>query len=408
MSDSVEIISDGDGFAVVGSEKEINDFLESLALTARPLPIQRAHDFATRSSSNFRPEPNAMDRAAVWIRSTERTLRTLEELGLAPSGLEGVFRGILKRVDAAGGWSNALSASSQLTSNPMMLSGVAGLLAQAALESALEEIADYLKTIDRKLDDLIRSQTNAILARVDGVRFAVDEAFTIKQATGKVSDVTWSKIQSTSLTLFETESYAIRQIQDETYRIKVDNPVADILDSVQTAAGNIPMWLTILTNCAALYDSIAILELDRVMDTNPSDLDQHRIGLQVAREKRLKAISVALESMLDRVTESVDRANTKVLFNPIQTPKTVESCRTIAISIIEVSAIFGVTTPEQSADARRWVDAATERIEATRQATSGTAEAVQHVSKEAAANAKALKGKISNKIAERRQRKSDS
>ncbi|NDD96672.1 MAG: hypothetical protein EBZ93_04135 [Actinobacteria bacterium] len=164
------------------------------------------------------------------------------------------------------------------------------------------------------------------------------------------------------------------------------------------------MWLTILANCASLYDSIAIIELDRIMDTNPEDLDNHRIGLKAARANRMGAIAQALEGMLGKVSESVERANAKVLFNPLQTPKTVESCRGIALAIIEVSSVFGLSTQEQSSEARKWVDAASERIEATRKVTADTAVAVQNARKEAVSTAKVLKGKVSEKLAERRRR----
>lgn len=408
MSDRVEIISDGDGIAVLGSQSEVDDFLASLALSARPLPLDQVKERATRDSRGSGNAPEILGRVGVWLKSSDETLRTLGELGLVPSGVDGVLRTALERVGSAKNWTDVSELGASILGNPAVMSGVAGVMAQTVLQASLEEITDYLKRIDKKLDDVIRSQTNSALARVDGVRFAINEATAIKEATGKVSDVTWSKIQASSTTLFETEAYALRQIQDETIRIKTDVGMSDMFSAIKTVESNIPMWLTILTNCSALYDMIAILELDRVMDASPADLDNHRIGLKAAREKRVRTIAVALEGMLGRLGESVERANSKVLFNPIQTPKTIDSCRTIAVSIIEVSAIFGFTTPEQKAEAKRWVDAASERIDATRQATAGTAEAVQHVGKEAAATAKALKSKMTEKLTERQRRKDES
>lgn len=407
MQNEIELISDGDGVAIVGSPTAVEEFLASLTLTTRPMALTPSASDLDFASSTVTRLSTGVDRIGRWIEASEETIHFVESLGLMPTGLSGITHTVLAKSDVIKGWVKAAQEHSELISNPALFSGVAGVMTQTAIQASLQEITDYLKRIDEKLDDVLRAQTNAALAKVDGVRFALEEALAIKAAVGKVSDVTWSKIQTTTTTLFETESYALRQIQDEAGRLRLDTPIADLYEAVRTIETNIPMWLTILANCSSLYDSIAILELDRVFASNPDDLDSHRVGLKAAREKRLKTIASALEMMLGKLSTSVDRANSKVLLNPIQTPKTVESCRTIAISLIEVSTIFGFTTSEEKAEAKRWVEAASERIEATRQATAGTAEAVHHVSREAASTAKALKGKMAEKLGDRKRTKGE-
>ncbi len=404
MSNEIELISDGDGLAVIGSPADVEDFLKSLALTGRRVPAPSTKEKPDAASGAMASIADLKKSIGGWIKLTEETIKIVEDLGLLPSKASGISARILSKTESLKSWTQVAERASSVAANPAMLTGVAGVMAQTALQASLEEITEYLEKIDRKLDDVIRSQTNAILARVDGVRFAVNEANAIKDAVGKVSDVTWSKIQNSSTTLFETESYALRQIQDEAHRINLESQLADMYQAIKTVETNIPMWLTILANCASLYDSIAIIELDRIMDTNPEDLDNHRIGLKAARANRMGAIAQALEGMLGKVSESVERANAKVLFNPLQTPKTVESCRGIALAIIEVSSVFGLSTQEQSSEARKWVDAASERIEATRKVTADTAVAVQNARKEAVSTAKVLKGKVSEKLAERRRR----
>lgn len=407
MQNEIELISDGDGVAIVGSPTAVEEFLASLTLTTRPMALTPSASELDFASSTVTRLSTGVDRIGRWIEASEETIHFVESLGLMPTGLSGITHTVLAKSDVIKGWVKAAQEHSELISNPALFSGVAGVMTQTAIQASLQEITDYLKRIDEKLDDVLRAQTNAALAKVDGVRFALEEALAIKAAVGKVSDVTWSKIQTTTTTLFETESYALRQIQDEAGRLRLDTPIADLYEAVRTIETNIPMWLTILANCSSLYDSIAILELDRVFASNPDDLDSHRVGLKAAREKRLKTIASALEMMLGKLSTSVDRANSKVLLNPIQTPKTVESCRTIAISLIEVSTIFGFTTSEEKAEAKRWVEAASERIEATRQATAGTAEAVHRVSREAASTAKALKGKMAEKLGDRKRTKGE-
>ena len=42
-------------------------------------------------------------------------------------------------------------------------------MAQLAMQQQMDAIIDYLEIIDEKLDSVLRSQTNQVLARLDGV-----------------------------------------------------------------------------------------------------------------------------------------------------------------------------------------------------------------------------------------------
>ncbi len=72
---------------------------------------------------------------------------------------------------------------------------------------------DYLAVIDEKVDDVLRAQTNQVLARLDGVDLAVMEAMSVRDAVGRVSEVTWSKVQSSAQTIHETEGYSLRHLE---------------------------------------------------------------------------------------------------------------------------------------------------------------------------------------------------
>ena len=65
----------------------------------------------------------------------------------------------------------------------------------------VNEIIDYLATIDEKLDDVLRAAEDAVLADLIGAGFDIDEAMTIREHAGRVNEVTWSKVQATSATI---------------------------------------------------------------------------------------------------------------------------------------------------------------------------------------------------------------
>jgi hypothetical protein len=63
-----------------------------------------------------------------------------------------------------------------------------------------------------------------------------------------------------------------------------------------------------------------VLELDRVLETTPNDLDGHRLGLKAARDERLDAISRSTESLVSRIDAAAGLANAKVLLHPSRSP----------------------------------------------------------------------------------------
>ena len=59
-----------------------------------------------------------------------------------------------------------------------------GIMAQLAMQQAMDEITDYLATIDEKLDDVLRAQKDAVLADMIGVDFVIEEAMTVREHGG--------------------------------------------------------------------------------------------------------------------------------------------------------------------------------------------------------------------------------
>ena len=88
-----------------------------------------------------------------------------------------------------------------MLTNPAVLAGAAGIMAQFAMQQTMDEITDYLATIDKKVDDVLRAQKDAAVAQLIGVGFVIEEAVTIREEAGRVSEVTWSKVQATTQTI---------------------------------------------------------------------------------------------------------------------------------------------------------------------------------------------------------------
>ena len=247
-----------------------------------------------------------------------------------------------------------------LANNPALLTGAAGIMTQLAMQQAMDEITDYLAKIDAKLDDVLRAQEDAVHADMIGVGFDIDEAMTLREHGGRVNEVTWSKVQGSSATIARTQAYALRQREALAEKLERQAKIGDLAETAKEAESKAQGWLAVLARSFQLQDAIAVLEIDRVVAVAPDDFDGHRIGLKVARQKRLDAIAQVTQRLLARMAEAAGRANSKVLLNPIQSPAIVQSSEKVALAVADFHGPLGIESGHESVEARAWSDAATE------------------------------------------------
>src|SRR5690606_4142653 len=170
--------------------------------------------------------------------------------------------------------------------SPAVLAGAAGIMAQLAMQQAMTEILDHLAVIEEKIDDVLRAQKDSALSEMIGVDLLIDEAMTVRETVGAVSEVTWSKVQGTALTIARTEAYALRRLDALAEKLERTPAIADLAKVARAAEPEVREWLAVLAHCVRLQDALAVLELDRVLGSAPDELDQHRLGLRTARGKR--------------------------------------------------------------------------------------------------------------------------
>lgn len=244
--------------------------------------------------------------------------------------------------------------------NPAVLAGAAEIMAQVAMQQTMDEITDYLAAIDEKVDDLLRAQKDTVLADMIGVDLVIDEAMTVREAVGRVSETTWSKVQSTTVTIARTQAYALRQLDALAEKVERKAQLSDLAKSAKDAEVKTREWLAVLARCFQLQEAIAFLELDRVLEAAPEELDSHRQALRTAREKRLQIIARSTLRMLERMSLAAESANTKVLLHPVSARSVVDSSNVVAAGIDAFHVRLGMDEDGRSLDAKRWREAVTE------------------------------------------------
>ncbi len=407
MNDEVELISDGEGLAVIGEPGAIERFMASSGLAKiADSPSTGATINVAAATTQAASEIAA--NSGRWLKVTKESAEKIRQFGLIETDTPGVSHAMVGKPGEIKNWIQVVKGPGALAANPAVLAGAAGVMAQLAMKQQMDAITDYLAVIDEKLDDVLRAQTNQVLAQMDGVDLAVQEAMRVKESVGRVSEVSWSKVQHQSSTVLETQAYALRQLGDLTEKLERKKKVGDLADTAKEAEAEAKKWLLVLARCVQLHDAIGILELDRVLDASPDELDRHRVGLQTARSDRMELLSQKTSELVQRMDAAVSTANAKVLLHPITTPVVVRSRNNVASEVHGFQTLLGTETGSESFEARRWKEAAAERLDAARTTGAHGVEAVKRAGGEARDEARSVGGKLAGKIGGRLPRRDGS
>ncbi|MGV9337406.1 hypothetical protein [Streptomyces sp. NPDC003688] len=401
MDDDIQLISDGDGLAVIGSPTAVERFLVSEGLPSKDLGLPRLGSALGAVAGAAQAGSEIAANSGRWVKLTERSAQALKKYPLMKGSHAGANRAVLTENGKIKGLLELARTPGSLLSNPALLAGAAGLMAQLAMQQTMDEITDYLAAIDEKVDDVLRAQKDGVLADMIGAGFVIEEALTVREQVGRVSEVTWSKVQGTSVTIARTQAYALRQLDALAEKMEQKTKIGDLARVSRDAESAVREWLAVLARCFQLHDAIGVLELDRVLEASPDELDRHRVGLRAARQNRMELISRSTERLMARMDAAVGTANTKVLLHPTTAPAVVHSSNQVAVAVVDFNERLGIERGRRSVDARRWVDAAVEARDKVLETGSEGVNAARRLGNETLGRARSVKGKLADGIAER-------
>ncbi|RKN29958.1 hypothetical protein [Micromonospora musae] len=400
MDNEIQLISDGDGLAVIGDPVAIERFLVSEGLPSKDLGLHRLGPALGKAAGVAQAGSEITANSGRWMKLTEESAKIATKFPLVKNSSSGNLHATLRGQNGQFVKNLQFVKGSPLT-NPALLAGAAGLMAQLAMQQTMNEITDYLATIDEKVDDVLRAQKDAVLARMIGVGFVIEEAMTIRDQRGRVDEITWSKVQGAPATIAETQAYALRQLDALAEKLERKTTIGDLAKAAKEAESKGREWLAVLARCFQLQDAVAVLELDRVLDASPGELDGHRLGLKAARQNRLELISRCTERLMARMDAAAGKANTKVLLHPMDSPAVVQSSNHVSIAIVDFHGRLGIERARQSSEARRWADAAKEVTDKALETGADGVGAAMRLGNETLGRAKWATGKLSSRIAER-------
>ena len=401
MDDEIELISDGDGLAVIGEPAIVERFLISEGLLTQAVGLLRLGSVISTGATAAQAGSEIAANSGRWVKLTEKSAQLVKKYGLMESETPGVSHAMVGQPGSIKSWLQVVKGPGSLLTNPAVLAGAAGIMAQVAMQQTMNEITDYLATIDEKVDDVLRAQKDAVLARMIGAGLVIEEAMTAREHGGRVNEVTWSKVQAAPATIAETQAYALRQLDALAEKLERETRIGDLADAADDAQSRAQEWLAVLARSFQLQDAIAVIELDRVLDAAPDDLDGHRLGLKAARQDRLELISRSTERLMARLDAAASRANSKVLFHPARSRDVVHSSNQVALAVGDFHGSLGIERGRQSLEARRWADAATEVRSKVLETGADSVDAARRLGSETFDRARSARGQLTRRIAER-------
>ncbi|WP_432013499.1 hypothetical protein [Streptomyces cucumeris] len=406
MDNEIQLISDGDGLTLFGSGTDVERFLVSEGLSSKDVGLRRLRSLTGTGAVVAQAGSDMAAESACWVKLTRESAQVVKKYGLRESSKTGLSTGVVKGPKGqVRGFVEFASGPGSLLGNPAVLARAAGVMAQLAMQQTMDEITDYLATIDEKVDDVLRAQEDAALSDMIGAELVIEEAMTIREQVGRVSEITWSKVQATPGTIARTQVYALRRLDALAEKAESKSKIGDLAEAAKAAESKAQEWLAVLARCFQLQDAIAVLELDRVLDAAPEELDRHRLGIRIARQNRLDLISRSTERLVARMNATAGAANAKVLLHPTKSPAVVQLSNHVVTGVHDFHGRLGIESGRRPSETRRWAAAAAEvRDKALETGAKGVGAAIS-LGNETLDRAGSVKGKLSSGIAERARRR---
>ncbi|MFD1212091.1 hypothetical protein ACFQ36_08560 [Arthrobacter sp. GCM10027362] len=295
-STELGIYVEGDAAMIVGNDDDIELFMRHISDGSPVKAKAMTKDALTAVAGVSGLASQAQLASGKWVQLTTESATRLKQLAATNPSKDGIIAGVVRgpkgRIDQhlklilPGGAPNAL-----------MTSNAATMAMSMAIQMAVEDLRQYLKAMDVKLDKLLKNDRSEVMGDIRGVTRTLSEAFDMYQETGRVSSVNWDKVQQHPTALASFVAQCVEQIESMTEEISRGS-VSDKAKAVeQLAREELSFWLSILAVSLANQRRFHVLELARVNQEHPEDAAIHREVIGKHNEAMARNVSRALQRL---------------------------------------------------------------------------------------------------------------
>ena len=374
---SVTIIQDEQGITFLGDAGAIDLWLKDEGFDSKAFKA-KAVQTVSMASKGAQAADNAMAESGRWVKLTKESAELVAKYGKKGNLFSGVARrkngNIVKHLQ--------FTKADQL--NPAMLTGISGVMAQMALEQAVSEITDYLKEIDAKLDDLLRDQKDQTVSKLAGISHMIDETMLIYQQVGSISETTWSKVSGSPQDIATIQAYAIAKIKGLTEKVEREQDPKQVRPLTQQIRQEIHQWLGMLASAVRMQDQVSCIELARVCQEEPEQLEAHKKGIVLARNKRLAEIEQSLNALGRQLETKAGIVGGKVLLNPYSSPHAIANIESITSDLNAFASTLQLEHIHLHVeDGPTWIQAAGKAVDDTGKALQNAGQQTAHAVQDA-------------------------
>jgi hypothetical protein len=129
MDDEIELISDGDGLAVIGNPTAVERFLDSVGLLSlsKDLGLDRLGSVLNAGAGVAQTASEIAVNSGRYVRLTKESARLVDEFGLMSTKTPGVSHAMVGKPGSISRWLQIENGPGSFVTDPELLSGAAGI-----------------------------------------------------------------------------------------------------------------------------------------------------------------------------------------------------------------------------------------------------------------------------------------
>jgi hypothetical protein len=374
VEDELELIQDGDGLVVIGNRSTVERFLDSFGLLSSSEPVnpQRLRRVLGLAPGLLQAGSEIVAGSGRYLKLTPEFAEAIKKSGLIPTKTSGISYATLGRPGKVSQWIKVETGPRALATNPAVLNGLAGVIAQFTLQQNLAEITDYLVKMDVKVDDILQKLDSTEVSKMVGAGVSIQEAMTIRERTGGVNETQWSKVSNAPNIIFGTQEYFLDQLNSLATKLE-STKVSELAAAGREAKPKVREWLAVLARSFQLLEMMDVLELDRVLVEDPETLNDYHIGLNTARDEQRAKISEITSRLLDRMDHAVGIADDKMFWYRARSVEVFEAAAYVDENVDEFHQLLSIESDTRSWEQKQLegaMDLGSKAIQKTKEAKS--------------------------------------
>ena len=317
----VEVVLRDDELMVFGDELAVQEFIDSLALPeSRTAGIDgdlaRIFDRQLKNSGTLiQGMAEISENSGRFVMLTKETLEGIKEFGLVDTDVPGIKHVMLGARGDIKKWAQMEVGIGSKLLNPAVLSGIGGMMTQLALQQSMAEITTYLKTIDHKLDEVIRKIDEAKKSELSGLMKTLREARIRYEIEGAVDSHFMNQITKFHTMVSAVEDYAWRQINAIRGDLGEIRGLKPMMVATEEAQREISQWLVFLANAYLAECRLDDFKLKEKREESLEAYNQELDTLRVLQADRDRERATRVHDLYETAHEVAKFADKKLLTN---------------------------------------------------------------------------------------------